>query len=186
VALASNVSEQVTQLRDAWEPTGGDFGADLVSSGIGGNAFPTLQAAFDEVVNRMIFTAENVEEEKLGKPLGVVGGGPRPDLVETPRSGDAEAGILADLAGIDRVYRTALGAVVALLSADVDANVRQLLAEALDAVAAIPTPLADAVVENPDAVRAAYEAVQRLRRALTLDVASVLGVTLSIGGTDGD
>ena len=37
-----------------------------------------------------------------------------------------------------------------------------------------------------DHLRAAYEAVQRLRRALTLDVASVLGVTLTFGGTDGD
>ena len=186
VALASNVSEQVPELRDAWEPTGGDFGADLVSSGIGGNAFPTLQAAFDEVVNRMIFTAENVEEEKLGKPLGVAGGGPRPDLVETPRSGDAASGIIGDLVGIDLIYRTALGSVVKPLSADVDAEVRQLLTAAIEAVGAIPVPLAVAVVQDPEDVRAAYEAVQALRRSLTLDVASVLGVTLSFGGTDGD
>lgn len=185
-ALATNVRERVTELRDAWEPTGGNFGADLVDSGIGGNTFPTLKAAFDEVVNRMIFTAENVEEEKLGKPLGVDGAGPRPDLAETPRSGDADSGIIGDLVGIDLIYRAALGAAVAPLSAEVDANVRQLLDQAIDAVRAIPTPLADAVVQHPDEVRAAYEAVQRLRRALTLDVASVLGVTLTFGGTDGD
>jgi predicted lipoprotein len=186
VALAGNVRDQVTQLRDAWEPTGGDFGADFVNSGIGGTAFPTLKEAFDEVVNRMIFTAENVEEEKLGKPLGVAGGGPRPDLVETARSGDTASGIIGDLVGIDLIYRTALGSVVKPLSAEIDAEVRQQLTAAIEAVGAIPTPLAVAVVQQPDDVRAAYEAVQELRRALTLDVASVLGVTLSFGGTDGD
>jgi hypothetical protein len=41
-------------------------------------------------------------------------------------------------------------------------------------------------VNHRDEVRAAYEAVQRLRRALTLDVASTLGVKLTFGGNDGD
>ncbi len=42
------------------------------------------------------------------------------------------------------------------------------------------------MVNHHDEALAAYEAVQRLRRALTLDVASVLGVTLTFGGNDGD
>ncbi len=41
---------------------------------------------------------------------------------------------------------------------------------------AVPPPLAGAVVNNRTEALAAYEAVQELRRALTLDVASVLGV----------
>ncbi len=194
LALAVNLRERTEELRDAWEPSGGNFGADFVASGIGGDTFPTLKEAFDEVVNRMIFTAEVVEESRLGQPIGVKGGGPRPDLVESPRSGDTAAGIVANLQGIADVYRgtyeggqaIGLGAQVAPLSAEVDATVRQLLDEAIAAVQAIPTPLADAVVNHPDEALAAYEAVQRLRRALTLDVASVLGVKLTFGGNDGD
>jgi predicted lipoprotein len=194
LALAVNVRERTEELRDAWDPNGGNFGADFINSGIGGNTFSTLKEAFDEVVNRMIFTAETLEESRLGEPLGVQGGGPRPDLVESPRSGDAVAGIVANLQGIADVYRgtyeggqaTGIGTQVAPLSAEIDADVRQLLDEAIAAVQAIPTPLADAVVNHHDEVTAAYEAVQRLRRALTLDVASTLGVKLTFGGNDGD
>lgn len=191
LALAVNVREHATALRDAWEPSGADFGDDLVNSGIGGDAFPTLKEAFDEVVNRLIFTAEFVEENRLGGPLGIkTGGSPRPDLVEAPRSGDAIAGALADIQGIDAVYRgthgSNLSAQVKPLSAEIDAEVRQLLDEAIAALEAVPTPLADAVVNHHADVQAAYEAVQQLRRALTLDVASVLGVTLTFGGNDGD
>ena len=194
LALAVNVRERTEELRDAWEPSGGNFGADFVDSGIGGSAFSTLKEAFDEAVNRMIFVAETVEEERLGAPLGVKGGGPRPDLVESPRSGDTLQGIVADLQGIADVYRgtyeggqgSGIGAQVAPLSAEIDANVRQLLDGAIAAVQAVPSPLADAVVNHRDEALAAYAAVQELRRALTLDVASTLGVKLTFGGSDGD
>ena len=72
------------------------------------------------------------------------------------------------------------------LNPEIDADVRQLIDEAIAAVQAVPSPLADAVINHPDEAHAAYEAVQNLRRALTLDVASVLGVTLTFGGNDGD
>lgn len=195
LALAVNLRERTEELRDAWEPNGGNFGEDLVSSGIGGDTFPTLKEAFDEVVNRMIFTAEVVEENRLAAPLGLkTGGAPRPDLVESPRSGDAAAGIVANIQGIADVYLgsyeggqgTGLSAQVAPLSAEIDADVRQLLTEAIAAVQAIPTPLSDAIVDHRDETIAAYEVVQRLRRALTVDVASVLGVKLTFGGNDGD
>ena len=194
LALSVNIRERTEELRDAWEPTGGNFGADFVSSGIGGTTFGSLKEAFDEVVNRVVFTAETVEEDRLGAPLGVDGGGPRPDLVESPRSGDSLAGIAANIQGIADVYRgtyeggqaTGLGSQVAPLSAEVDAEFRALLDDALAAIAAVPEPLADAVVNHREEALAAYDAVQALRRALTVDVASVLGVKLTFGGNDGD
>ncbi len=192
LALAVNVRERIEELRDAWEPAGGNFGADLVASGIGGRTFATLEEAFDEVVNRMIATAETVEADRLGAPLGVNGGGTRPDLVESPRSGDSLAGIVADLQGIADVYRgtyvggtaTGIGTQVVPLSVQVDVNVRALLDGAIAAVENVPPPLAAAVVQHRDEALAAYDAVQALRRALMGDVASVLGVKLTVTGNE--
>ncbi len=194
LAVGVNISERTQELREAWEPSGGNFGADFIDSGIGGNAFPTLKEAFDEVVNRMIFTMEIVEERRLGEPLGVKGGGPRPDLIESPRSGDTLAGILANIEGVADVYRgtytggqgTGIGVQVAAISPAVDTAVRGLFDAAIAAVQAVPEPFADAIVNHRDEALVAYEAVQELRRALTLDVASTLGVKLTFGGTDGD
>ena len=101
------------------------------------------------------------------------------------------AGIVANLRGIADVYEgtyaggqaSGLGIEVAALSPEVDAEIRQLLDDAIAAAQAIPTPLADAVVHHRAEVQAAYEAVQALRRGLTVDVASVLGVNSPLQAT---
>jgi predicted lipoprotein len=75
---------------------------------------------------------------------------------------------------------------VAAVSPEVDAEMRRLLDEARDAIAAVPSPLAGAILNDRDSALAAYDAVQALRRALEVDVASALGVTLDFNGNDGD
>jgi len=185
-ALATNLRVQTELLRDAWEPSGGDFGTDLVNSGIGGQSFPTLAAAFDAEVDRLILTAETMEA-RVGGPLGDdTGGVPQPDLVETPRSGDTLGGVAADLQGIADVYLgtfqgaqgTGLSDVVAPLGADVDMEMRQRLGTATTAVDAVPTPLEDAIFSDPGDVLTADESLQAVLQAL-LDVANRLGVPLT-------
>jgi uncharacterized protein len=195
VALARNVAIRTAELRAAWEPAEGRFGDDLVRSGIDGRAFATLKAAVDELVNRMIFTAETVEETRIGDALGVArAGGPDPTRLESPRSGNSRDDALDDLRGIRAVYLgvyrgfpgAGVSGVTAALSPEVDAEIRTRLDAAIATLSAVPPPLATALLESPAAVDDAYHAVQDLRRALVVDLASVLGTTLTFGGTDGD
>ena len=58
--------------------------------------------------------------------------------------------------------------------------------KAVDGDFKIPPPLEDALFDDRASVQNAYERVQACRRALTMDLASTLGVTLTFGGTDGD
>ena len=193
-ALAANLKERTAVLRAAWEPAQGDFGEELVNAGLIGGEFASLKAAVDELVNRVVFTAEQVEELKLADPLGLNRGGIDPTRLESPRSGSSRADALDELLGIRDVYlgRRApevgggIGGVLAGVSPALDEQVRRLLAEAIAAVRRIPEPLSASLVARPDLVEDAYVAVQAFRRALVLDLAPALGVTLTFGGTDGD
>jgi predicted lipoprotein len=194
-ALAANLKERTAALREAWEPAAGNFGPELVNAGLTGGAFPTLKAAVDELVNRVIFTAEVVEEVKLSDPLGLkTGGGPDPTLLESPRSESSRTDALDELRGIQDVYlgrrRGDVGAgissVLRGIDAGLDAEITGQIAEAIAAVGRIPEPMSETLVTQPDAVEDAYLAVQDMRRSLTLDLAPALGVTLTFGGTDGD
>ena len=143
----------------------------------------------------MIFTAEVVEEGRLGVPLGIKTGGRRVPISSSRRGAATRSRASSptcrvsptSIAAPTRAGRRPASARRSPRSAPRSTpNVRQLLDEAIAAVQAVPTPLADAVVNHHDEALAAYEAVQRLRRAFTLDVASVLGVKLTFGGNDGD
>jgi predicted lipoprotein len=193
-ALAVNLAVQAAALRASWEPAGGNFGEELVNAGLIGGAFATLKAAVDELVNRMVFTAETIEEVKLADPLGINRGGPDPTRLESARSGSSRADILDELAGLRLVYRAravlrvgaGIGSATRDVSAAADAQAAGLIDEAIAAVRAVPAPLAATLVTHPDLVEDAYLAVQAMRRSLVLDVVPALGVTLTFGGTDGD
>ena len=121
-------------------------------------------------------------------------GGPKPELLESWRSGNSKADALATLDGIRGVYlgmyRGFVGAsvseVTTTASDDVDAAVRARIAAADAAIAALVPPLSTALVERFAEVENVYRVVQTLRRSLVIDLAPALGVTLTFGGTDGD
>jgi predicted lipoprotein len=68
----------------------------------------------------------------------------------------------------------------------VDQRVRDALATAELALADVPEPLRTAIVDDPTKVEAAADAVHELRTVLTAEVASLLGVTVSLSDNDGD
>src|SRR4030095_8763272 len=100
-ALAENIRDESTVLRDAWAPGAGDFAAELANAGAGSATFPTVKSAVDTVVNQVIFLSENVADEQLLAALGSrTGGVPRPEALAAHRSQNGLADLLDNLAGI--------------------------------------------------------------------------------------
>src|SRR5688500_12571327 len=69
-ALVADLGAKARGLREAWDPAAGNYLDELVYAGRGSQAFRTLDIAFGEIVNRLVFTVENVRGEKLGAPAG--------------------------------------------------------------------------------------------------------------------
>lgn len=195
VAMAEDMKAKTAILYAAWDPAQGNFAAQLREAGGTSATYGTRKAAVDVMVNRMIFQAELIAGNKLGKPLGKSsGGGPQPDEEEAPRSDNSIEDMLDGLRGIASVYDGAysgrdglgLGDLVQSKSEPLDAGVRARVDGSVDAVAAIPFPFRTAITEHPAEANAAYESVRELKRILSTEVVGVLGVTLTFNDNDGD
>jgi predicted lipoprotein len=194
-ALAENLRDEVTKLRDAWAPGGGNFAAELTSAGQGSATFPTLKSAVDELVNQLIFLAEDVADAQPLAALGTRdGGAPRPEAIDANRSENGLADLLDNLAGIQSVYFGAYGGregrgfrgVVVEISPDVEGAIGLAIRRALETAARIPAPLERAVSDDRALVERAQVRAKELMRSLEIDLVSILGTTLRFNPSDGD
>lgn len=187
--VADDVALRLGELDASWRDAGG-YGEQLQQAG-DSEAFPTLARAIDLILNAMIAGLHDIDEPELGKPLGEDIGAVQPDLVESRFSDRSLLDARDALDGFARAYlgsedAPGLTIVVAGKSASVDRRVRDALEAAEQALAAVPEPLRTALVDAPEQVVAARDAVRELRRVLSTEVASLLGVTVSLSDNDGD
>jgi predicted lipoprotein len=185
-ALATDVAAKATELVTAWEPSGGDYGAELLADPKDG---------LTEVVNALLTHTQNTEGNRIGKPSGRQDGGtPQPDAVESPWSRTSLDDIKSCIDGIESVYlgsyEGAKGVSIAddvtRRSPELDPLIRQQIVELRTRVDAIPAPLAVAVTEDPESVEAAFLAAKELLRLLAADMSTALGTTPTFSDNDGD
>jgi len=188
-ALAQNVREQFVQLLAAWAPTGGNYAGQLAAAGLAGSRVPSVQTAVDDLVNRLIVLCGDVAGRELLGPLGDDAATSRPDLIATARSDNGPDDIAAELESVRRVYldpSTSLSSIVNEVAPSTDLAVRDSLISTDRTVAALPRPLAEAIVTRRAAVEAAARRFNELRGRIELDVVSALGTTLRFNPGDGD
>lgn len=189
IAATADVSDSATALHDAWALEQGGFALQVKTPGeVEDGMFMNTQEALSEVVNRMWFTVENARRDKLGKPLGESSGGKvQPDSVESPYSGHSVEDIIQTLVTLETLVEVEGGlATHPRLSDDLLADFRSAYSASIDALEAIPRPLSEAVVEDPDSVRAAHEALAELQRVIQTDMINTLNLQISFNDADGD
>lgn len=187
IGLSGDLLSTAAALSAAWADP---WGARLTAPAPGdGDRYDDVQDVVDEWVNRMAFTVEDIRGAKLGGPLGD-GGGPRaqPALAESAASGrglddarDALAGVAAAWSGED-----GLGVINLVDDDAVVARVQQRLDASAARLAALPTPLGQTVVEQPELVQQAQDALNTLQVSLQVELAPVIGVTVTFNDNDGD
>lgn len=193
VSVGKELVTRATQLREAWDPAGGNFASELSEAGRGGSAFDDLTDAFSEVVNRMGFTLENLRTEKLIRPLGPDNGAPAPEQVESRFSGRSVEDMRDNITGIELLYfgdpaRNVLG-----LDSYLNERGRSYapqMTEHLSAVRAaldaIPEPMTESVASSRERIEAASAAAFELRNLIQIDIINTLGLQVSFNDNDGD
>jgi len=195
IALSEDLRASAEAMVTAWSHDGDDYLGALAASGEPRTPFMSVGDASNEIVNRMVFLAENIMRIKLGRPLGLDSGGEaRPDQVESRYSEGSIEDILANLDGLENLYRGRLGdrrgigvqRWVRWYSPDTDREVLAAIKRARWAVEAIPVPLSRAVVTQPDLAQTAYDQVRELRNVIGVDVINAIAGTVTFNDTDGD
>lgn len=146
--------------------------------------YATNQDVLDEWVNRMAFTAENIRGTKLGKPAGdAAQGNLSLDLMESRPSGRALTDARDALAGVASTWQ-AIAPLVddATIAGDMD----RFLADADSRLAALPEPFEALLTEQPEVLPPVLDSLRGLQVIIQVELAPVLGVTITFNDNDGD
>jgi predicted lipoprotein len=175
-----------------------EFAPDFTLTNNPNDRYSSVNEAFEELVNNMIFAVETVRGTRLAGPLGNTSGGePQPEEVESRYSDQSVRAAVAVLDGVADVFfgnkpadkgatTFAIEAVLRERHLDLRAAYRAKHEAAVAALEAIPEPLRDAVVDDRAKVEAARTAITDLLMLLKVDIAQALSVTATFGRNDGD
>jgi predicted lipoprotein len=189
------VAAGAVELELAWAPAEGGYARRFSEPGGSDSVSASVQAGLDTLLNESVFLSEVVANTKLGKPLGSDNGGVVDVAAqESERSGASLEDMLGNLRGIRNVYfgtrdgsvGPSLSSLVRDKSPSTDLRARQALDEAEQTLLAIPESLTEALLDDPESVSTAYEALKTLKRILATEVLGTLGASLKFNDNDGD
>lgn len=180
-ALVEDLAANAETLSAEWSGEGG-YAEVFVSAGEGNAAYPTLEAAAQEIVEGMIGICDEVGNGKMAGPYAAHD----PDLVESRFSKNSIADFTDNLLGVRNAFTgdvpdlglagRGIEEFVASIDANLAARVVDELDAAVDALAAIPPPFSDAIVDPAasEAIEAAQSAINAVLATLTNDVAPLI------------
>lgn len=189
------VAAAASELDDAWQPEMGDYARRFSQPGAADSVDPTVQAGLDTLLNQTVVLSELLANVKLGKPLGTdTGGEVDPDAQESGRAQASLSDMLSNLRGMRNIYLgtrddsavTSLATLVRAKSPSTDVHAQLAFADAEAALRGIPEPFEQALLESPQRVQKAYDAVKALKRVLATEVLGTLGASLKFSDNDGD
>jgi uncharacterized iron-regulated protein len=178
VAATTVLRDDAATLAAAWQPTGGDFAANLVRAGEEGSLFVSQRDAVQQLVEGLAGIAEEVGTGKISGPYSEHDAA----LEESRFSANSLADFQDNIRSIRNVYLGDYGAtagagltdLVAERDPALDARVRAEIDAAIAAIAAIPAPFSTALLSENPAIDAAIDAVVTLQVTLSADVTTAL------------
>ena len=188
-ALTGNLASRAVELYRFWAPEAGDYVQSFRENDSDG---ADIQGSISLLANEMIELLEMVMRTRLGMPMGeTTDGVPRPEEVESSRSGASLALMTASIESVHRAFEGGLDDYVDYLDRSPEAErlspaIRAQLEVVLNALSRIPPPLSQAVTESPTEVLLTYESMRELLVLVKTDMAALLGITVTFSDNDGD
>jgi predicted lipoprotein len=141
------------------------------------------QVVIEDLVNGVVFALADVADMRLGPASGVTTGSAAPADVDAGPAQSALDDMLAVLDSVDAVVG-GLEPLVSEQSAETTDRLATQLDNARTNIGLIPAPLATTTDE--EAMASAYRSTTAALLLARTEVASLLGVTLTLGDADGD
>lgn len=192
-ALARLVRSAADSLRDAWEPSGGDFAGQLSRAGEGGGVYATTQVALNAIFAAMLYVDRQIKDQKLGAPAAVNDRcmtASCPEQLESRFAHRSSEHLAENLRAFEELFlggpreTDALGfddLLLAVGAAELEVAMRQAIAAAVDLSRAL-SPVDQATFEShQDEYVAMHAAVRRISDLLKTEFKTVLALELPMG-----
>lgn len=200
-SASAYLERTATRLRNAWEPSGGDFRGQLVDAGASGSIYMSPAEALDALYAALFYVELTVKDRKLALPAGLHVDCLEescPELAESRFAKRSKENIAANLRGFENLLLgranadgpDGLGfddylreANAADLADRMAANIAALSAQ----LESFEGTLEDALVSDVEKVRALHGAVKTITDDLKSQMPSVLGLRVpEEGHSDND
>ncbi len=149
--------------------------------------------AVAELVRTQVFLIRTIVDMRLASALGLREGGPDPTAIPGGAGDNTLDDLRNEILGMRSMYigsdgEDGLGIsdLVLVLSEDTDERMRNEFEASLSAIDAVGMPLKSALDREPERVRLVYDRLVDLQRTLSVEVVSLLGVSIGFSDTDGD
>lgn len=190
-AVASHLVTSARRLVQAWEPTGGNFLAQLASAGNGSTVYSSSQVGLDEVFASMYYLELRVKDLKLAVPAGIsptCQSNACPDSLELRWSRFSKEAIAANLHGFQKLFLGSKpgepqrlgfkGHLLARGATQLADNMSADASAALQAVESFPGTFEESLANDPAGVRAVHAAVKQLTDDLKSQFVSTLNLSV--------
>ena len=149
VSTTSLLHTHVNTLANAWRPSGDNFVNDFGKAGNGSASYPSESSALQELVNGMIAIVDEVGNGKIADPFSQT----NTELVESQFSFNSLLDFENNIRGVENLYLgrylqqdgPGLNDLVRRNNTELDAQIRQKLDAAINAIQAIPFPFRDSI-----------------------------------------
>jgi predicted lipoprotein len=188
-SASSLVHDEAVSLLNRWKPSGKDYAATLKSAGEGSGIYTSVQEGLNAISDAMFYVEKTTKDMKLAEPLGYVECDEEtcPDALESRYAHASKDAVIANLEGILLMFHGGADKDVAvgfddLLhsygASDLANQMSSKLANALEAVKAIPGPFSEALESDVDTLEAGYVATKEFTDLFKTQFLSVLDLEI--------
>lgn len=155
-AAASDLSSKTEQLFFGWLPSSGDFAANFINAGESGSVYTSKVNALSEIAEGLTIIADEVANGKIEEPLNGNNGGPKPEAEESRFSNNSKLDFANNIRSIEHIYLGSfngvqgkgLSNIVNVENPNLDGEIKTAIADAINAIEAIPGTFTQAIENN--------------------------------------
>ena len=186
--LGLQLAFDANELRDAWQPSKGNFAKELAEAGLT-PTYRSAQEGLNTVSDAMFYLDKEVKDMKLAIPLALRDCAETvcPDKTENPTSRRSKEHLVANTRAFIQLFHGGSDAatgtgfddlLIAVGASSLADTIALRLDEAIAALEAIEGPLEEAVVSDKAKVQAAYDKLRAVTDLLKTELLSVLDLEL--------
>ncbi|WP_298423672.1 imelysin family protein [uncultured Kordia sp.] len=185
---SKELKTQATRLVNIWSVSGDNYSTTFIN-----NTNTGIQGSFNLLYNGLYNLIDTGKVTKIGKPAGLENSqNTNPELTQAYFSNTSLAILMKNIESVEEVYFNTQGLSIANYVSHVADNeilntaVQTKINEVKTAINTIQIPLFDAITSNHDQVTTLYEKLNELGILFSVDVRSVLSITITSTDNDGD
>ncbi|MEM6722127.1 MAG: imelysin family protein [Bacteroidota bacterium] len=186
--VAKELKSRAERLVNMWNVSGENYKTTFIE-----NTATGIKASFSLLYNGLHNLIDTGKVTKIGKPAGLENSqNTNPEIAQAHLSQTSLAILKSNIESIEAVYFNAQGLGISDYVSHIATNeklntaVQAKINEIYAAIDALPGSLFSAITQNPTAVQTLHEKLNDLRILFSVDIRSILSITITSTDNDGD